>query len=333
MIAPKRNALLLALLFVGLLVASVQSLEQTENIIASYGAINVPANNWWGVVVSDTAWKRWGSYFGETQIDILKQSRATGVRIMLDKHPWETGDTQNVLGIPYKDYIKQLVDWCKPDMKVYLCLTRDSTTGSFGYFEKYQVITTSDLSEAWIDWGKEVIAYCQPNAIGIMNEPASKDYDPGMDYYINNFVIPSIQAYRSIDQNIIVFVTATPTWHVQLFEDYPINDEKVIYEYHTYNFFTSRQIAFDYLDWKTGSLPKHRFIIGEFGLEMYTDEKEPRYENWRDSQKYVYDYVKENDLLGCFQYGFTKSHYIMLDPDTHHTTWTPYGQWWVDNIT
>jgi hypothetical protein len=353
-VAMKRIALLLALLLFFLSVTAIQSLEQNAGTISSYGIVNSGEHKlWWGAGVSDTAWASWGSFFGKTQIDILKQFGSTAVRILLDKKAWDTNDTGNVLGLPYPDYIKRLVAWCKPELKVLLDLTKDSATwiDDFGWAAKKEIITTSALRTAWINWGKAVISYCNPDAIGIMNEPGGQGQTTTFDYYYDNFVTPSINAYCSVNPNIIVFVMGMPFWDLSGFVTRPIADSKVIYQYHFYyNYpidpsgtsqlyynmsqaYGESRLAYaksyltQYLNWKFSGLPKTRINMAELGVMMTKGQTVPSKLNWDAFLIDSYDYAKQY-LAGSFQWGFTKAKELMLDPSTSYTTLTPYGQLW-----
>jgi hypothetical protein len=348
----KKFAPLFITLLLLLSVSIVQSQEQSKTeSIQSYGEVYYETVSesstelWWGAVVSDTAWEICGSYFGKTQIDIMKESGATAVRIMLDKHAWDTRDNRNNLGIPYPDYIRLLVEWSKPELRVYLDLTRDSSMEPFESAEKKQVIETPDLRTAWIEWGKEVISYCSPDAIGVMNEPHGTSFE----YYYDNFVSPSIEAYSSIDPNISIFVMSNPFHDIGAFVSRPINNNKVIYEFHIYYIYPvnpeevselqfnlmqaygegrleeARDYLFEYLNWKFGTLPKDRINIAECGI---WNSSLP---NWKVFMQDLYDYAKEYQIHGLLQYAFSKGNYLMLDPSTSYTILTEYGQFWADN--
>jgi hypothetical protein len=354
----KRVALSLALLLFILSVTAVQSLDQNGDTISSYGIVNSTTHKlWWGAVVSDTAWAPWGHIFNKTQIDILKQSGATAVRIMLDKKAWDTADTGNVLGVAYRDYIKQLVAWCKPELKVLLDLSLDTSnpswTDDYGMVAKKEIITTSALRTAWINWGKAVISYCNPDAIGIMNEPGGSGETTTFNYYYDNFVTPSINAYRSINPNIIVFVMGMPFWDLSGFITRPIADSNVIYEYHFYYNYpvvgSASQLQINmsnaygegrlteaknylnqYLNWKFSGLPKARIYIGEVGVLGMTGAV-PSDPNWNAFMQDSYDYTKQQQLHGLVQYAIARTRYNMLDPSTSYTTLTPYGELWAQN--
>jgi len=354
----KRVALSLALLLFILSATTVQSLEPKDNTISSYGIVNSATHKlWWGVTVSDAAWEPWGSYFCRTQIDLLKQSGATAIRIMLDKNAWYNRDVGNILGITFPDYIKQLVEWCKPEIKVLLDLTRDTSNPSWitspGWTAELEIITSSPLRTEWINWGKEVISYCKPDAIGIMNEPGGDGETTSFDYYYDNFVIPSINAYRSIDPNISIFVMGMPFYDLNGYVDRPINDDKVFYQYHFYYDYPpnpkasqlqknlcnaygegrlseARNYLNQFFDWKFTGLPKLRIHIAECGPKMTKGQTVPSIPNWDAFLIDTYDYAKQH-LNGLFQYGFTKGKYLMLYPSTSYSTFTPYGQLWAQN--
>jgi hypothetical protein len=350
------------------------------NLISSYGQMSSETNvfvsatnritdeSWLGAVVSDTAWGdigtsssyRYGSFFSDVQINLMVQNGATAFRIMLDKKPWDLNDDKNIYGLPYKDYIKQLVDDIhNRGIKVILDLTRDSSMGEdFDTSDaKTQVIQTLSLRRAWIDWGKEVVSHCKPDAIGIMNEPRG---DATFDYYYDNFLVPSIDAYRSVDPNIKIIVMSMPFYMVEHFVNRPINDDNVLYQYHLYyrypmtdamspfinacdaygegRLLEAKNYLYQYLDMKLSNIPKNRTILGEIGPYEFSDaiwdnglpdpENTP---NWDAFLRDMYNYTKDSGLKGAFQYAIAGYRYIMLDPQTDFTTFTPYGTVWVES--
>jgi hypothetical protein len=306
------------------------------------------SNSWWGAAVSDTGWDRWGSFFRDAQIGIMKEAGATAVRIMLDKYPWDTKNTGNCLGIPYPDYIKQLVAWSKPELKVELELALDSRNGDFAWQQKEKVLTTPSLRSEWINWGKSVIAYCKPDAICIMGEPGGGGSTLTFDYYYNNFVVPSISAYRSVDQEIGIFVMGYPFYDLSGFFNKPVvNDATVYYCIHGYynpstdsspvetayalgDFVKGKQLLYQEMDKRLGPLPKSRVCFHEFGVDWgvaYPDEP-----NWKVFSKDLYDYVSNRQMLGLFQFAFSKVTYQMIDSRTGYSKLTDYGQFWADNL-
>ena len=347
----RRIALSIALLALIVSVNTVQSVQQKDYAVSSYGKISYKEDThkfMWGAVVSDTAWGADypGCYFGENQVKILATSGATAVRIMLDKNSW-SGD---------KDYIKQLVDWCHNEgLDVLLDLTRDSSMNPFEAPEKQQVIESSSMRTAWIDWGKEVIAYCNPDAIGLMNEP----YYPDFAYYFDNFVVPSIGAYRAVDPNVIIFVMGLSPTDIGGFAaggygDSLLADDKVIFEWHIYftypmslsdtsqiwyntctsygegNLADAKNYLQQYLAWKFSGFPLTKINVAELGCASMTEDV-PSQPHWDVFMQDFYDYVAENELNGLFQYAVSTKYYRMFDYTTDYTTLTPYGELWCQN--
>jgi len=299
------------------------------------------SSTWWGASISDVTWYPWGSYFKDVQICILKEAGVLAIRLMLDKHPWDTKNSENCLGLPYPDYIKEIVELCRPELKVELELTQDSSLGEFNWTQKEEIIRTPSLRAEWINWGKEVVAHCKPDAINIMGEPGGGGTTLTFDYYYDNFVIPSINAYRSVDLDVAIFVMGMPFYDLSGFFGRPINDSKVYYCLHvgyhpSYNptpieiayvsgdFVLGKQLLFDKLDEKIGPLPKSRVCIHEFFVGWQTPY--PHEANWKVFAKDLYDYVSMNQMLGLIQYTIGKNQYLILDPNTEYTTFTEYGK-------
>ena len=198
------------------------------------------------------------------------------------------------------------------------------------------------------------MSHCKPDAIGIMNEPRG---DVTFDYYYDTFLMPSINAYRSVDPNIEVIVMSMPFYMVEHFATRPIDDDKVVYEYHIYyrypmtdamaplidacdaygegRLLEAKNYLYQYIDAKLSGIPKNRTIIGEFGPYEFSDAiwidglPDPiNTPNWDAFLRDVYTYTEDRGIKGGFQYAIAGYRYIMLDPRTGFTTFTPYGAVW-----
>jgi hypothetical protein len=239
----KRSAIPLTLLLFFLFVAQVQSMQQTMTIVPSHGKLNSATNEvedesralWWGVVSGSTCWH--ASFVEQPQIQLIARAGATSIRIMLDKYDW---DKNNIFsGKPYKDYIKLLVQSGHNEgIKVLLDMCRDSTNGEDFDTSRTKKVEVINSPSDWIRWGTEIISYCKPDAIGIMNEPRGDDMT--FDHYYKNFVLPSIATYKASAEasgisDFKIFVMGFPFSDPHLFTGaYAIPDEDVIIDYHCY---------------------------------------------------------------------------------------------------
>jgi hypothetical protein len=233
----------LTLLLFLLYVTPVESLQQNKNVISSYGKVNsatIPVAGesrflWWGVVSGSTAWG--ADFVQQPQIKAAGDMGATSIRIMLNKYDWDNNIVFS--GQQYKVYIKQLVQAAHNEgMKVLLDLCRDSTDGEDFDTSSSKKVKVINNPSNWINWGKEVISYCKPDAIGIMNEPRGTGIT--FDHYYTNFVMPSITAYKN-EATIVgisdfkVFVMSFPFYDPHLFTGaYTITDSDVIIDFHCY---------------------------------------------------------------------------------------------------
>ena len=385
----KWSAIPLTLLIFFLSVTPVESLQQSINAMSFHGkvaSLTDDVNNaslpgpWWGVVAGSTAWGDdtpggeygWGNVIGKPQIDTVANAGATSIRIMLDKYAWDTNNTQNTMHKPYKDYVRTLVQIChNAHMKALLDLCRDSGTSwgdDFDIYGKDEVITNAVKRADWMSWGDEVIAYCEPDAIGIMNEP--RGGGTTFDYYYANFVLPSITAYQATAVGVgisdfKIFVMGYPFYDPHLFTGaYTITDKNVIIDYHCYfnpsscfspsisggsPLFDSMCAAFyngdvtegtkmlqEYLDGQLVGLDLSRVNLAEVGVfrtkgHYWSNDPSTEYLGWQGFMKALYDYVKNNGLQGLHQYQLAGSIYTMLD-GSDYTIFTPYGKVWVDNV-
>jgi hypothetical protein len=348
---------------------SAYSLQQDVNVVPSYGVINNVPNSdvdesrvlWWGVVSGSTAWG--ADFVTPSQIGLVADAGATSIRIMLDKNDWATNSVFG--GQSYKDYIKTLVDSGHGrNLNVVLDLCRDSGTSWGADFDlkgKDEVITNSVKRQEWIEWGKDVISYCKPDAIGIMNEP--RGGGTTFDYYYANFVLPSISAYKSAAQsvgisNFKIFVMPYPFSDAyRLAGTSIISDSSVIVELHLYydpfitghpdyvsacNSFYSGDIAAgvsflnNYLNYKLEGLPLDKVNLAEVGVfrnsdHLWATDPSSEYGEWREFMNAVYDYAYTNGLHGLHQYQLAGNIYTILTPYTFDN-YTTYGKIWADNV-
>jgi len=259
---------------------------------------------------------------------------------MLDKGGWVNNDTSNVLGIYYKDYIKQLCEWCSPQIKVLLDLAMDGA--DFGSARKIQMMRTPSLRSAWIEFGRDVISHCHPDAILILDEPCvQSDIDEGFitEEQYRLFVNESIEAYRSVDPDITVFVFGIPFKYLSVFHDNPLPYENVVYvlnfPYYSgpgtgwRDYYYNGQLGegltdlYENLDWKFGVMKGRDSFCLTAGVREYQPN------NWDALMLDVYEYCKTNDIY-FFQFAFSKWKWSMLMED--HTQFNDVGQLWAENV-
>lgn len=318
-------------------------------------------SNWWGMVVSDTAWgdiaQGWGygDYFDQEYIDFLAEKGATGFRVMLDKYAWDLNAVNN-LGYNYQTYITNLVSWCSTaGVNCYIDLTRDSYHGGEGYTEfggadKVEVITDAGYKAAWIAWGVDVITTCSPDAISIMNEPLTASM---ADWLV--FVDESITAYRAVDANLTIFVPPCPWWstddaaYIAAMNAY---DSKVVSTFHFYyeyppagssgantartaygegRFVDGKALMYAYLDYKFSGLTNSRCSLDEVGVyenvtrDPWTSTGVPNDTNWQRWMEDVYEYTVDRGLHGLFQYAIGYQYALVYWTSV---ALTPYGDVW-----
>jgi hypothetical protein len=314
-------------------------------------------SSWVGAVSGGTGWG-YTQLLTDSMIDLAAGKGASSIRIMLDKYNWNNADQV------YKNYIVARIQHCHvKGLKVLVDLTYDLGTsdGNNQYLYNYKVIADSALAAAWISWGKDVIASCKPDAIGVMNEPREGGGVTWNDYYA--FAVQSITAYKAAAASVgvldfKVFVQGYPFSSTFKFAGTPITlDTAVVFESHLYYnpFITSGHVAYlnacadfyagrivdgtgwlhNYMDYKIAGLPLDRVNFGEIGV--FNDASHPwntdpsAYFHWQDWMKAVYENVVVKGMLGYHQYSLSGwSMYVMVDAST--VQFTPYGQFWADYL-
>jgi hypothetical protein len=312
---------------------------QGEQTLSARGILRYPRNIWWGICVVDTAFQPWGSYFTDTQINLMKSAGATGIRIMLDRNPWINNDTSNILGVQYRDYIKELREWCSPQIKVMLDLAMDGS--DFNSTKKIQMMINPSLRLDWIKFGCDAVSHCHPDAICILDEPCNEaDVDTGSitEEQYRLFVEESIEAYRSIDPEITVFVFGVPFKYLFMFHDDPLPYENVVYAlnfpyyagpdsdaadlYYRGLLEEGRAALYRNLDWKFG------IMKGRDSLCLTAGVREYKPDNWDALMRDVYEYCKANGIH-FLQFAFSKWKWSLLNTD--YGSFNEIGRLWADN--
>jgi len=245
-------------------------------------------------------------------------------------------------------------------MKAWIGLTNDwgnpDWTEYYGGYAKQQIILDPTKRAAWINWGVEMINYCNPDGIEIMNEPGQSGYTTTQAQY-RVFVDASIAAYRGAKPSIIVAAEAMPFYTLQNWASDQIDDPNFIYELHHYLStsptggpqYTAMQDAYlegrldeakvnhyAYLNWRLSTLPKERVFISECGILGMN----PPYSidptlggqviYWENFMVDLYDFMKTNHWYGLLQWAISWNYRLLKTNGIELQE--PYGQLWADNI-
>ena len=316
----------------------------------------------YGYVVSATAWAG-GSMFGYEQIDKLS-TYSNHVRIMLNKTDWDNNTTINALNVPYPEYIRLITQYLKQKgLQVQLDLTRMITPNDFDYLDKWAVIQNP---QDWIDWGKQVVQTTQLDSINLMNEPKTPSWSNieasqlEAQFYMDNFVKPSIAAYRAIKPNLRIIVSSAPffrpSWIKPIIDEYSnvyvslhtyyISGDATLYN-RGYNEATTpeqldvaKQELFNYLDgriqgtfWEDPKgLPLDRAYFDEYGVYRVPQwvNNAPVSPNWQQFMKDCVEWAVTRNVATIDLYSLGQVHYKILY-DENYTVFTPYGEEWKAN--
>jgi len=170
----------------------------------------------------------WTSRFDETPLNVFRDAGGKTIRFHINWYRWMNPNPDpegNPVSSNYRDYIKQLCDWSREKGLRSVIGLFSSRGWSTDWEQKYAIITNrnyttgqpasvdpvymdafgeerSDPQTDWINWGKEIIAYCNPDGIDMMSEHTSSvDFDEWRD-----FCIRSITEYRSVKPTIHCYV-------------------------------------------------------------------------------------------------------------------------------
>lgn len=302
--------------------------------ISSYGMLGgQPSGYLHGIWVSDTAWNTYGSYFGETQVNATKNAGGRLLCLAIDKFAWETNPSGNILGIPFQDYVKQLVEFFKPE-KTILSLHIDSSYLQWHSKEKTTTIKTFELRQSWIQWGKDMIKHCKPWGILVMDEPprSLRDYPITQAEYWD-FANECVNEFRTVDPNIVCMTYGgggSGNRDLSYFHDYPLPQGNILYTivcyynqfsgYETSSLNDGKKAMYDWLDNRLGPLKSETVV--SVGVESPTSP------NWRNYMLDVYEYNKAN-TAGVMQWACTKRvNWNMMSQD--RVMWNEVGQFWAD---
>jgi hypothetical protein len=347
-------------------ITDLENASLTDTPVYPYNILYGDKNmtDWWGVVVSNTAWTGRGDFFTQDYVNFLADEGATALRIMLDKYWWDENFT-NPLGYPYKTYITNISSWCTTaGINCYLDLTRDANFNGvdteFGTADKATVITDAASKAAWIAWGTDVVTTCSPDGISIMNEPNETDAIPVSVAVWTSFVDDCITAWRAVDSNLTVFVQGMP-WYTVEDSDFVAflntHDDKVIMQFHMYyeyppagesgantartaygqgQFALGKTLLYSYLDEKFTTFNKSRVNLGEVGVynnqtrDPWPSPGVPNDVNWQVFMRDLYEYAVDRELHGLFQFGVGYK-YAMVDY-SGTPAFTPYGEEWAAGV-
>lgn len=199
----------------------------------------IPISGLWGITVADTCWgdlrytpSGYGSFFSKHQIDLVANAGANHIRLQINKEPWDSGDTTNIYGIPYRDYIKQLVQemhdvgiYVRMELAQYGCSVSNPDHVCSANAKIQMVRDTHPVvsSQDWIDWGTEVLQYIpEIDMITNIDEPSSKtaQLEENAPYFSDDwreFCIRCIEAWRAVRPNVAICVMGAPFYYLDQF--------------------------------------------------------------------------------------------------------------------
>ena len=224
------------------------------------------AVRWYGAAITDTLSEPFGVSTREQQFDLVAPGNT--VRIYLNYWAWRNDPTGNTLGLPYRDFIDCLADWCsKRGLKVVWSahvFSRWSKNWSFQAKENFlltgRTVTPNadDVSENWtgkneptytlswsdyIQWVREIASRPKLRAVSaaldIFNEPPWIEDSINREIAEGNyleFMRQAIDAVRAVAGDLPVIVEGIPEWNPGFFlkSGRSLGRANVIYALHWY---------------------------------------------------------------------------------------------------
>jgi len=376
LLATVFSALLLSL------IVPVGGLSLHPNTIFSQGTINYGKTElvrptWWGICVWDTCDGQlysskysFGEYFSQYQINMIREAGGNAIRLGLDKSAWDTGDTMNVYGKPYKEYIKQIVDECHQTGLYVMADLAFAGEAADNGLDKIKIIRNQHPTitrQDWIDWGVEVTTYLNPDAILITDEPCN---EPQMvatgftedEYYA--FAVDCVKAWRAVDPDILIATFGVPFKYVFMYYDPsygtiegvrclgPLKDpdtgqpfENIVYILNYPYGGDSWGYTAEETDTEAELVACRDAMYGTFDWKLkplkgsnqicftsgaFKYVMDPP-KNWQRFIYDVYEYCKQNNIWQL-QYGMVHSIYWWAMLAEGWKSWNTIGQFWVENV-
>lgn len=333
-------------------------LSLQSNTISSQGEISYGENKpWWGVFGTDWGWAPYGSFVSSYHINMLSNCNSNCLHMAISRETaWLLNDSNNALGIPFHDYVKQIVDWChQADPYIYVIIMMQDEVWT-PTMKANMMRNVGGARQVWIDWGIDMIQKCKPDALQIIDEPLGPNQmvEEGFTQAeYRAFCIDCINQFRAVDPNLGIWVYPMPyTYFTEPggFSDNPLENDgysNIVYITNVGGYYAARsrdwenayasatteqeldnarQLYYDFLDWRWGNLLGSKQICLIAGVASHLGESAlPNYEHYLiDSM----DYCIENNMYYNL-YGFNKQMYTALNAD--HTDWNFVGQVFVDN--
>lgn len=260
---------IISILLIASFIVPSHSMSTSNVSVESYGTIKYAPYVWCGAGIADLAWEPFGMSTFEEQFNLL--FGATAVRVYLNYWAWRNDPTDNSLGLPYKQFLDEVADWCyaRGIKVVWSAHAFSRWGGNWGFDAKRTFLLTGQInmpninnaSENWtgegeasytlywadyIQWVTEIASRPKlqrvTGAIDIFNEPPwAVDWGTRgplqqelEDRYIE-FMQLAIDAVRNVAPNLKIVVEGIPFWYPGFFLIKSLNRSNIIYALHWYS--------------------------------------------------------------------------------------------------
>jgi len=184
----------------------------------------------------------WNDYTAlKGHFDLTEGSGSNMIRLGINVWAWENNPLV-AGGIPYRDHLAEVIGWCHDlDCVVILSpLKGTEISADWTMARKAELIVTPSLQVEWIDTLSDAVSTLNPEGFDLFNEPPPAKFSPislsDIAYFnlYRDFMEDCVQAYRTIDPDLMIFIESAPFWDMRFLANNPLDEENVYYVFHVY---------------------------------------------------------------------------------------------------
>ena len=219
----------------------------TSTAIISSGAIQYPIVNvsstdrliGFNYMRTSTHWNSYMAY--KEHFDLTEGSGSNMVRLGINVWAWKNNPLVDG-SISYRDHLAEVIGWIHDlDCVVILCpLKGDEISEDWTRARKIEYILTPSLQVDWINTLSDAISTLNIEGFDLFNEPPPAKFSPislsDIEYFnlYRDFMVDCVQAYRTIDPDLMIFIESAPFWDLSFLANNPLDEENVYYVFHAY---------------------------------------------------------------------------------------------------